>query len=370
MGVSTGAAPPQHTPPWHAGCPLLTHDQGDLTGFPPHAAGHHGAHGVIHQGNDVHVAELARGKERASSAPPRGQPPARPPRPHGPPTFCLLMADCSNCTTSFPSTSLQLKPLDQERSSACGEHVAELLASATGPAPLPADDALGRRRLQPWGRVVPLTLSSRVCLQLKGKTKPKGRRCWELLMPARKWRTHCAMKSKSCKGAAGVTRCSPLPSTQAAGGSPEPQRQPGALLSLCGAGQPSTRHPLPWPARTASPLPCMMSLGKSKIFCIMWGLWFPSPRKVTHKVRTWLWHSSTTSKSPFSTAEQRQCQAETCPVADPPDLLLTLSQGHSLTHGGAPESRRPPQGPRELAPGLCPCTGDGQRQRKGSLWTP
>lgn len=66
----------------------------------------------------------------APSAPLRGA--AHPARtPHPAPTSCLLMAACSSCTTSFPSTSLHWKPLDQEMSSACGKHVDEALCPGT-----------------------------------------------------------------------------------------------------------------------------------------------------------------------------------------------------------------------------------------------
>lgn len=95
--LSADAAPPPAAPcrpPWH---PLLTHHQGDLAGLPPPAAGHHGAHGVVEQGDDFHVVELA--GSRARSAPsPGGQPPGwtgpSPSAPQPPPHHLQLVDGC------------------------------------------------------------------------------------------------------------------------------------------------------------------------------------------------------------------------------------------------------------------------------------
>lgn len=48
---------------------------------------------------------------------------------------------------------------------------------------------------------------------------------------------------------------------------------------------------------------------------------------------------------------------------------LTCPRDSHPPMGEAPESLRPPQKPREPAPGLWPCTRDWQRQCKGSAWT-
>lgn len=167
-----------------------------------------------------------------------------------------------------------------------------------------------------------------------------------------------------------MASCSPLPSTQAAGGSPEPQHWPGALLSLCGAGQPSTSHSLPLASSYRFPLALYdVSWHVEDLVCHLWAL-VPVAQEGhpqgPNVALAQLYHQYVALL--YRVAEAVSGRDPPCGRSPKICSLPCPRDSHSPT-GEAPESLRLLQRPRESAPGLCPCPEDWQRQHKGSLRT-